>query len=84
MPNATHGLDDYLSSWSNLPKLAEAIIENIFMFLVYIAVFIGSIMIVWGAIEWATGYNENGGRKNIIRGVVLVIISMAPVLVSSM
>ena len=57
--------------------------ENIFTFLVYIAVFIGGIMIVWGAIEWATGYNETGGRKNIIRGVVLVILSMAPVLVSS-
>jgi len=46
--------------------------------------FIGGIMIVWGVIEWATGYNETSGRRNIIRGVVLLLISLAPLLIQTL
>ena len=63
MPNDTQAVEEYLRAWANLPEVAVTILRNIFLFLAYIALFIGSIMIVWGAIEWATGYNELGGRK---------------------
>lgn len=38
-------------------------------------------MIVWGAIEWATGYNETSGKRNIIRGITLIILALAPTFV---
>jgi len=83
MPNNTTTFDDYLSAWSNLPIVAEKILSSMFSILVYLAMFIGGIMIVWGAIEWATGYNETGGRRNIIRGAVLLILSLSPILIST-
>lgn len=83
MPNDTQAVEEYLRAWANLPEVAVTILRNIFLFLAYIALFIGSIMIVWGAIEWATGYNELGGRKNIVRGVVLILLALAPMYVTS-
>ena len=84
MPNNTTSFEEYLSAWSNLPSIAEKILTTMFNFLVYVAMFIGGIMVIWGAIEWATGYNETGGRRNIIRGVILLILSLAPLLISSL
>jgi len=83
LPNDTQAVEEYLRAWANLPEVAVTILRNIFLFLAYIALFIGSIMIVWGAIEWATGYNELGGRKNIVRGVVLILLALAPMYVTS-
>ena len=82
MPNET-SIEDYLNAWANLPSVAVNILRKVFLFLAYAAIFIGGIMIVWGAIEWATGYNELGGKKNIIRGVVLLLLALAPMYVSS-
>lgn len=84
MPNNTTSFEEYLSAWSNLPSIAEKLLTTMFNFLVYVAMFIGGIMVIWGAIEWATGYNETGGRRNIIRGVILLILSLAPLLISSL
>ena len=81
--NGSQTVDDYINAWANLPSVMMDILKRAFILLAYSAVFIGSIMVVWGAIEWATGYNELGGRKNIIRGVVLIILALAPMLVST-
>ena len=74
-------IDDYIRSWAELPDQAIFWLREIFLFLIYAAVFIGGIMIVWGAIEWATGYNDTGGKRNIIRGIILMILALAPALV---
>ncbi len=74
-------IDDYIRSWAELPDQAIFWLREIFLFLIYAAVFIGGIMIVWGAIEWATGYNDTSGKRNIIRGVILMILALAPALV---
>lgn len=84
MPNNTTTFEDYVSAWSNLPEVAEKILAYMFSILVYMAMFIGGIMIVWGAIEWATGYNEVGGRRNIIRGATLLILSLSPLIISTL
>lgn len=83
MPNNSSSLEEYLRAWANLPDVAVNILNKIFLFLAYAAIFIGGIMVVWGAIEWATGYNELGGRKNIIRGVILIILALAPMIVTT-
>lgn len=77
--NAT--LDDYIDSWTKLPTKAIEWLKQIFTLIVYMGGIIGGIMIVWGAIEWATGYDDNRGKKNIIRGAILMIIALAPAIV---
>ncbi len=71
-------LDDYINSWTKLPIKAIEWLKEIFTIIVYMAGIIGGIMIVWGAIEWATGYDDSRGKKNIIRGAVLMLIALAP------
>ena len=73
-------LEKILESWKKLPDLFVDILKSIFVYLVYIAFFIGAILIIWGIIEWATGWNELNGKRNIVRGVILVILSIAPTL----
>jgi len=73
-------LGTYLSSWSSLGELIIRILKLVFSYLIYIAMFVGGIMILWGAIEWATGYNETSGKKTIIKGAVLVLLALAPML----
>jgi len=77
--NAT--LDDYIDSWTKLPIKAIEWLKQIFTLIVYMAGIIGGIMIVWGAIEWATGYDDNRGKKNIIRGAILMLIALAPAII---
>jgi len=80
MPNnSTYTFDDYLRAWSNLPDLVVSWIKQFFLFLAYVSLFVGGIMIIWGSIAWATGYDEHSGKKNIIRGIVLIVLSLAPV-----
>jgi len=75
-------IDDFIVSWAELPNQILQWLHIIFLLFIYAAVFIGGIMIVWGAIEWATGYNDIGGRKNVVKGVVLIILALAPTLVA--
>ncbi len=77
--NAT--LDDYINSWTKLPIKAIEWLKEIFTIIVYMAGIIGGIMIVWGAIEWATGYDDTRGKRNIIRGAVLMLIALAPAII---
>ena len=73
-------LDTYIASWPLLLQKVLAWLKTFFNYIVYAALLIGGIMIVWGAIEWATGYNEAGGKKSIIRGTFLVLLALAPVI----
>ncbi len=79
--NNTYTIEDYFRAWSELPDRIIEWLKLAFLVIIYVAVFVGGIMIVWGAIEWATGYNEMDGRRNIIRGIVLLVIALAPALV---
>jgi len=82
MPDGgNYTIDDFIHSWYELPNQAINWLNRIFLLMIYLAFFIGGIMIIWGAIEWATGYNEIGGKRNIIRGIVLVTIAIAPALI---
>ncbi|MHA1616881.1 MAG: hypothetical protein ACTSX9_06210 [Candidatus Njordarchaeales archaeon] len=75
-------LGTYLKSWPALLEKMLSWLKIIFNYLVYATMFIGGIMILWGAIEWATGYNELSGKKTIVRGIVLVTLALAPILVN--
>nr|NIQ07719.1 hypothetical protein [Candidatus Korarchaeota archaeon]NIU82447.1 hypothetical protein [Candidatus Thorarchaeota archaeon]NIW12899.1 hypothetical protein [Candidatus Thorarchaeota archaeon]NIW53385.1 hypothetical protein [Candidatus Korarchaeota archaeon] len=49
------------------------------IYMVSIGVFIGGVMVVWGAIQWATNYGRSGiGRDQIIKGIALIVLSLAP------
>jgi len=71
---------DYINAWSKLPSYALMLLENLLEFLIYMAIIIGLILIMWGSIEWATsgpGFERRGTRR-IINGVILLLIALAP------
>lgn len=74
-------IDRYLSAWSRLPDLIVSWLRKIIAVVLHIALLVGVILIVWGAIEWATALQPREGRRKIVRGVALIVLSLAPVLV---
>jgi len=71
-------VDEILESWKSLPSYLLNILKKAFLYLVYVAMFIGAFLIIWGVIEWMTGWNEHGGKKNIVKGIILLLVSTAP------
>lgn len=37
---------------------------------------IGLLVVIVGAIQWATGWDERGGKRSVVKGIVLIIISI--------
>ena len=78
MPDET--IWDYINAWSKLPSYALTLLENLLEFLIYMAIIIGLILIMWGAIEWATSASgfERRGTRRIINGIIVLLIALAP------
>jgi len=77
----TNEVDDIIRSWKSLPAYFLSILQKAFLFLVYTAMFLGAFMIIWGIIEWMSGWNEHSGKRNVVRGIILLVVSMAPSIV---
>jgi len=74
-------IHEIIDSWKELPRLFLDIIKQAFLYIVYITFFIGALLLIIGVLEWMSGWNEIAGKKNIIRGVILIIVSTAPMIV---
>ena len=74
-------VDEIIRSWKSLPAYFLSILQKAFLFLVYAAMFLGAFMIIWGVIEWMSGWNEHSGKRNVVRGIILLVVSMAPTIV---
>ena len=72
--NSEH-LMNIIHSLSNLPSRLLDIIVEVIIFLIYLTMFFGILLLIWGIIEWSTGWNEHGGKRNVIRGIILLAIS---------
>ena len=70
-------IDDLLEKFLSLPQTIVLFIVEIILLLIYITMFIGLLLIIWGALEWLSGWNEISGKKNIIRGVALLLLASA-------
>jgi len=78
---STNEVNDIIRSWRGLPAYFLSILQKAFLFLVYAAMFLGAFMIIWGVIEWMSGWNEHSGKRNVVRGIILLVVSMAPTIV---
>lgn len=78
MSHEQENVEQLIESWFRLPKLIKSWFRKALLYMVSIGVFIGGIMVIWGAIQWATDYGPNRGRSKIIKGVALIVISLAP------
>ena len=66
---------DIVAKLKSVPVYLVEIIVRVIMFLIYLTMFFGLLLLVWGIIEWTTGWNEHNGKRNIVRGIILLTIS---------
>lgn len=69
-------LNSFLDKLQELPNNFERIMSNSIAFLIAICFGLGVILSIVGAVKWATGWDDKGGKKTIVKGVVLIAISL--------
>ena len=67
---------DIIENIKDIPNNIQSIMSNAIAFLVAICFAIGVVLAIVGAIQWATGWDERNGKKTIVKGIVLVAISL--------
>ena len=68
---------DIIDRINDIPNNLGTIFSNALAFLVMICFALGVILSIIGVIKWATGWDDKGGKKTIVKGIVLVGISLA-------
>jgi hypothetical protein len=71
-----NGLNSILDNIKDIPNNIEVIIKNAIAFLIVLVFALGIILAIIGAIKWATGWDEKAGKKTIVKGLVLVALSL--------
>jgi len=69
-------INDLLESIEEIPNHFQTIISNAIAFLIAICFALGVVLAIIGAIQWATGWDERGGKKTVVKGIVLIGISL--------
>ncbi|MHA1923074.1 MAG: hypothetical protein ACTSVP_08405 [Candidatus Heimdallarchaeota archaeon] len=69
-------LNGFLDSLKDIPSHLDTIIKNAIAYLIVLLFALGIILAIVGAIKWATGWDERSGKKTIVKGLVLVAISL--------
>jgi len=69
-------LDNITDRLKDIPNNIGTIFSNALAFLVMICFGIGVILSIIGVIKWATGWDDKGGKKTVVKGVVLIVISL--------
>ncbi|MBN1328534.1 MAG: hypothetical protein JXA54_03580 [Candidatus Heimdallarchaeota archaeon] len=67
---------DFIDNIKDLPNNLSTIFSNAIAFLVACCFGIGVVLAIVGAIQWATGWDDRGGKKTVVKGVVLIGISL--------
>ena len=69
-------INSILDNLKELPNHFTTIFSNAIAFLVAICFAIGVILAIVGAVKWATGWDDKGGKKTIVKGIVLIALSL--------
>ncbi|MHA1124901.1 MAG: hypothetical protein ACTSSB_02110 [Candidatus Heimdallarchaeota archaeon] len=69
-------LNSIIDNLKDIPSHIDVIIKNAIVYLIALLFAIGIILAIVGAIKWATGWDERSGKKTIVKGLVLVAISL--------
>lgn len=64
----------WFNSWQELPTKIQGAIYTAITVLLGLCVGLGILLAIVGAIQWATGWDDRGGKKLIVKGLVLVLI----------
>jgi len=67
---------DIIENIKGIPDNIQAILTNAIAFLIAICFAMGVILAIVGAIQWATGWDDRGGKKTVVKGIVLIGISL--------
>ncbi len=67
---------DIIENIKDLPNNLSSIFSNAIAFLVACCFGIGVVLAIVGAIQWATGWDDRGGKKTVVKGIVLIGISL--------
>ncbi|NHJ47681.1 MAG: hypothetical protein FK733_07835 [Asgard group archaeon] len=67
---------DLINNIKSIPDHIQTILSNAIAFLIAICFGIGVILSIVGAIQWATGWEDRGGKKTVVKGIVLIAISL--------
>ena len=67
---------DLIGNLKNIPDHIQTILSNAIAFLIAICFGIGVVLAIVGTIQWATGWDDRGGKKTVVKGVVLIAISL--------
>jgi len=67
---------DFFESLQDIPNHFATIFSNAVAFLITICFAIGVVLAIIGAIKWATGWDERDGKKTVVKGVVLIALSL--------
>jgi len=67
---------DIIENIKEIPDHIQSILTNAIAFLIAICFAMGVILAIVGAIQWATGWDDRGGKKTVVKGIVLIGISL--------
>jgi len=60
----------------DIPDHLSTIFTNAIAILIACCFGIGVVLAIVGAIQWATGWDDRGGKKTVVKGIVLIGISL--------
>ena len=63
---------DIIENIKGIPDNIQTILTNAIAFLIAICFAMGVILAIVGAIQWATGWDDRGGKKTVVKGIVLI------------
>lgn len=69
-------INNILDNISDIPNNIQTILSNAIAFMIVICFAIGIILAIVGAIQWATGWDDRNGKKTVVKGIVLIAISL--------
>lgn len=75
-PASYYKINGIIDNISEIPTHIERILSNAIAFLVAICFSLGLILAIIGIIQWATGWDERAGKKTVVKGIVLIAISL--------
>jgi hypothetical protein len=75
-PANYHNINGIIDNITEIPTHIERILSNAIAFLVAICFSLGLILAIIGIIQWATGWDERAGKKTVVKGIVLIAISL--------
>ncbi|MCR8433084.1 MAG: hypothetical protein QXH55_00495 [Candidatus Korarchaeota archaeon] len=74
--NPDNIIKELLDNLLKLPNALMSFIAGVILFMLYLLLFVGILVTIWGILEWLSGWNETSGKRNLIKGTLLILIAI--------